>query len=120
MIYVLAWVIGICNPLSALLVGPWLARRVSWARKAQGFGWALLALAQVAFLAFGFASQLDGFRYAQPLMIPLAAFNFWAWWSSRRPSARSLRAGEAACAAMAEGMLEQQAKMALDSPHDRG
>lgn len=82
MIYVLAWVIGICNPLSALLVGPWLARRVSWARKAQGFGWALLALAQVAFLAFGFASQLDGFRYAQPLMIPLAALNFWAWFQA--------------------------------------
>lgn len=80
MIYVLAWVIGICNPLSALLVGPWLARRASWARKAQGYGWALLALAQVAFLAFGFASQLDGFRYAQPFMIPLAALNFWAWW----------------------------------------
>jgi hypothetical protein len=107
-IYALAWIIGICNPLSALLVGPWLARRVAWARKAQGVGWALLALAQVAFLAFGFASQLDGFRFAQPLMIPLALMNFAAWLSMRRPSARSAEAGARAVQAMAEGMRVAQ------------
>jgi hypothetical protein len=84
--YILAWIIGAANPMSALLVGPALGRKIGErrARRAQGVGWALLAISQVTFLAFGFASKLDGFRYAQPLMIPIAAFNFYVWWCAGR------------------------------------
>lgn len=82
----LAWIIGLANPASALLVGPALA---SWvgparARRLQGVGWVVLGIAQVCFLAFGFAAQLDGFRFAQPLMIPIAALNFGVWWAVGR------------------------------------
>jgi hypothetical protein len=77
----LAWIIGLANPASALLVGPALGSRLgpARARRVQGYGWALLGAAQALFLVFGFASQLDGFRYAQPLMIPIAAWNFLTW-----------------------------------------
>lgn len=95
----LAWVIGVGNPLSALLTGPLLTRLAksgriprSWVFRAQGVGWAVLGVAQAAFLAFGVVSGLAGFRYAQPLMIVVAAVNFGVWWSlrPRGPLAESL------------------------------
>lgn len=78
---VLSVVIGLCNPLSASLTGPFLARRVSAARarQIQGAGWAVLFAGQTVFLVFGILSGLPGFRWVQPLMIIVAAVQFWEW-----------------------------------------
>jgi len=52
---VLSWVIGLANPVSAALVGPALARVLArfgggrWVLRAQGTGWLVLAIAQLAF-----------------------------------------------------------------------
>lgn len=87
---VLSWVIGVANPVSALLVGPALA---TWLRNrqhsrlvevCQGGGWAILGIAQAAFFWFGVVSQLDGFRFAQPMMIVIAALNFVVWRKAMR------------------------------------
>lgn len=79
-------IIGVGNPLSALLTGPFLARMgasESVVRRAQGAGWIFLAFAQVAFVFFGIATGLIGFRYAQPTMIVVALFNFLMWYQMR-------------------------------------
>ncbi|WP_460406548.1 hypothetical protein [Actinophytocola sediminis] len=86
----LSWVIGLANPISAALVGPALARLLTrlgvtrWIFRAQGAGWLVLAIAQLAFLTFGYAAGFPGFQYAQPLMIPIAGLNFLAWLLTRR------------------------------------
>jgi hypothetical protein len=88
----LSWVIGMANPVSAWLVGPFLGwlmrRRASAARRVATLtGWLVLGVAQTAFLMFGFASGFLGFRYAQPLMIPISLLNFVAvYWLSKRAS----------------------------------
>jgi hypothetical protein len=78
---VLSVVIGLCNPLSASLTGPFLARRVSAARarQIQGAGWAVLFFGQLAFLTYGVLSAVPGFRWIQPLMIVVAGVQFWEW-----------------------------------------
>lgn len=82
---VLSWVIGLANPISAALVGPAFAAALTrrglarWTIRAQATGWLVLAIAQCAFLTFGYASGYAGFQYAQPLMIPVAAINYLAW-----------------------------------------
>lgn len=86
----LSWIIGLANPASALLVGPclaWLlrARPPAVRRRAQIVGWCLLAVAQLAFLAFGFAGGYAGFQFAQPMMIPISAANFAVAWFLTRP-----------------------------------
>jgi hypothetical protein len=85
---VMSWIIGIANPLSALLVGTALAlllsRRPRLALWCAGVGWLVLLIAQVTFLTFGFKSGFPGFRFAQPLMIPVAAANFVCWVLLRR------------------------------------
>jgi len=91
---VLSWVIGLANPVSAALVGPAFARllarigRGRWVVRAQGTGWLVLAVAQLAFLTFGYAAGFPGFKYAQPLMIPVAGLNFVAWLLARRRTGR--------------------------------
>lgn len=77
----MSWVIGLANPTSALLVGPFLGRLLGsrYTRRAQGFGWLLLAVAQAAFLLFGFVSGFPGFKFAQPWMVPIALANFVVW-----------------------------------------
>lgn len=83
---VLAWVVGCANPISATCTGPLLTRMgvsARLARRAQGVGWAVLAVGQMAFLTFGLVSGLSGFRFAQPLMILVAGANFLVWWSTR-------------------------------------
>lgn len=91
---VLSWVIGLANPVSAALVGPAFARLLSrsggdrWVVRAQGTGWLVLAVAQLAFLTFGYAAGFPGFKYAQPLMIPVAGLNFVAWLLARRRAGR--------------------------------
>jgi hypothetical protein len=81
----LSWVIGLANPISAVLVGPAFAATLTrrglarWIIRAQATGWLVLAIAQGAFLTFGYASGYPGFQYAQPLMIPVAAINYLAW-----------------------------------------
>lgn len=89
----LSILIGIANPLSALLTGPALARLIGArrARVTQGAGWAVLALGQTVFLLFGVLSGFPGFRWFQPLMIPVAAVNFVVWWRSGWTSASALR-----------------------------
>jgi hypothetical protein len=88
----LAWIIGFGNPIAATLHGPALARwlgnhgRRHLIEPAQGTAWAVLFLTQCTFLAFGVISALGGFRWAQGLMIPVAAINFVVWWKYR-PSA---------------------------------
>lgn len=88
----MSWIIGIANPLSALLVGTTLAllltahpRLALWC---SGLGWLVLLIAQVTFLAFGFESGFPGFKYGQPAMIPIAAANFVAWILLRRRARR--------------------------------
>lgn len=76
----LSWVIGAGNPLSATLTGPLLARlgrSPEVVRRAQRTGWAVLFVVQVTFTLFGWVSGLDGFRIAQPVMIGVAAMNYW-------------------------------------------
>lgn len=85
----LAWIIGFGNPIAATLHGPALARWLGTHRRrhliepAQGTAWAVLFLTQCTFLTFGIISALGGFRWAQGLMIPVAALNFWVWWKYR-------------------------------------
>lgn len=76
--------IGAANPASALLTGPALARLIGQrrARVTQGWGWAVLALGQTVFLIFGVVSGFPGFRWIQPIMIPVALANFVVWWRS--------------------------------------
>jgi hypothetical protein len=94
---ILSWIIGMANPASAWLVGPflaWLLRRRSPAarRRVSLAGWLVLGVAQVAFLAFGFGSGFLGFRYAQPLMIPISLLNFVAvYWLAKRASDQGRR-----------------------------
>jgi len=79
MLNLMSWIIGIANPLSALLVGAALALLLShhprlalWATIA---GWLVLLIAQLTFLAFGYRSGFPGFKFGQPMMIPVAAAN---------------------------------------------
>ena len=89
-LHVLAWIIGACNPLSALLVGPALAQflvrhgRARWVAWAQNTGWLVLAAAQVSFIGFGWISGYGGFKWAQALMVPAALLNFTAGVLARR------------------------------------
>jgi hypothetical protein len=84
----MSWIIGIANPLSALLVGTSLALLLSdqprLALWCSGVGWLVLLIAQITFLAFGFKSGFPGFRFGQPAMIPIAAANFVCWVLLRR------------------------------------
>lgn len=78
----MSWIIGIANPLSALLVGAALALLLSsrprLALWCTSIGWLVLLIAQLTFLGFGFKSGFPGFRFAQPAMILVAAANLWA------------------------------------------
>lgn len=83
----LSWLIGWCNPLSAVLVGPALAWvltklhvRPIVQRRVALVGWLVLGVAQIAFLVFGFGGGFPGFKFAQPLMIPISLANFAASW----------------------------------------
>lgn len=88
MLDLMSWVIGIANPLSALLVGTslslLLASRPRLALWCSGIGWLVLLVAQFTFLAFGYKAGFPGFKFGQPLMIPVAAANFVAWLLLRR------------------------------------
>lgn len=89
-LHLLAWIIGACNPLSAILVGPaltqWLVRHgmARWTPWTQGTGWLVLAAAQVSFLGFGWLTGYGGFKWAQALMIPAALLNLTAGIIARR------------------------------------
>lgn len=88
----MSWIIGIANPLSALLVGTaltlLLSNRPRLALWCSGIGWLVLLVAQLTFLAFGYTSGFPGFKFGQPLMIPIAAANFVAWILLRRRARR--------------------------------
>lgn len=77
----LSWIIGCCNPISALLVGPVLGVVASprWARRSAAVGWVVLATAQAAFVAFAATTGYGGFRWAQALMIPVTLLQFTVW-----------------------------------------
>jgi hypothetical protein len=83
---IMSWVIGVANPLSATLTGPLLVVTLgaNRASKWQEAGWLVLLVGQTTFLAFGLISDLPGFKYAQPFMIPVAAMNFTLWLMHRR------------------------------------
>lgn len=88
----MSWIIGVANPLSALLVGTTLALLLSGRPRlalwCSGVGWLVLLVAQVTFLAFGFKSGFPGFKFGQPMMIPIAAGNFVCWLLLRRRARR--------------------------------
>jgi hypothetical protein len=90
----MSWVIGVANPLSATLTGPLLIvllnadRAVRW----QEAGWLVLLVGQTTFLAFGLISDLPGFKYAQPFMIPVAGMNFTLWLIHRRNLKKAISA----------------------------
>jgi hypothetical protein len=75
----LSWVIGLGNPLTALAVGPTIV--TFWGprpgRRVVKIGWCTLFLTQLTFLAFGFASGYMAFKIAQPLMLPISAWNYY-------------------------------------------
>lgn len=86
---VLSWIIGLGNPLTALMVGPTIL--TFWGPEPSGrvirIGWIALFLTQATFLAFGFASGYLAFKVAQPLMIPISAWNYHltvAGWARKR------------------------------------
>jgi hypothetical protein len=91
MLNLMSWIIGIGNPLSALLVGTALALPLSGRPRlalwCSGIGWLVLLVAQLTFWAFGYTSGFPGFKFGQPLMIPIAAANFACWILLRRRSA---------------------------------
>lgn len=83
---VMAWIIGIGNPTSALLTGPVLTKLATHgyvtptvARAGQGVGWVVLGLAQAVFVLFGLTTNLGGFKFAQPALILIASVNFTIW-----------------------------------------
>ena len=85
----LSWVIGIGNPVTALMVGPTIATFFGPApsRRVTNAGWVTLFVTQLTFLAFGFASGYLAFKIAQPLMIPVSAWNYYlnvSRWAQRR------------------------------------
>jgi hypothetical protein len=74
------------NVMSMLLVGPMLVllmRRLKWSNKqilAIGLiGWTALFIAQVVmWRVFGYAAGYPGFKYIQPLALPISFGNFLA------------------------------------------
>lgn len=86
---VLSWIIGLGNPLTALAVGPTVV--TFWgpvpSRRVVKAGWFTLFGTQLTFLAFGFASGYMAFKVAQPLMIPISAWNYYltvSGWAAQR------------------------------------
>jgi hypothetical protein len=61
------------------------------ARRGQGFGWAALFAAQLTFVVFGFTGDFVGFKFIQPLMIPVALANFVVWRQHGRMLMRGAR-----------------------------
>lgn len=116
---ILSWVIGMANPASAWLVGPFLAwllrHRSPAARRRVGLaGWLVLGVAQAAFLVFGFGSGFLGFRYAQPLMIPISVLNFVAvFWLAKRSSDQGRREALSELAVRRAGKAGYERWMAL-------
>lgn len=91
----LSWVIGIGNPVTALMVGPTIA--TIWgpvpSRRATTLGWVALFVTQLTFLAFGFSSHYAAFRVAQPCMLPIALWNYHltsSQWAVKRRSALTI------------------------------
>ena len=84
----LSWIIGLGNPLTAFAVGPTILTfwgPVPSARIIR-IGWFTLFGTQLTFLAFGFASGYLAFKVAQPLMIPISAWNYYltvSGWATR-------------------------------------
>jgi hypothetical protein len=75
----LSWVIGLGNPLTALAVGPTVVTFFgpTPSKKVVTIGWFTLFGTQLTFLAFGFASGYLAFKVAQPMMIPISAWNYY-------------------------------------------
>lgn len=75
----LSWIIGLGNPLTALAVGPTIL--TFWGPEPSvriiRIGWFTLFGTQITFLLFGFASGYLAFQVAQPLMIPISAWNYY-------------------------------------------
>lgn len=46
--------------------------------------WAVLFGVHVTLVAFGFVGDYAGFKYLQPVMIPLTASSFWMTWRAAR------------------------------------
>lgn len=85
----LSWIIGLGNPITALMVGPTVLTLFGPrpADRVVKLGWVALFATQLTFLAFGFASGYLAFKVAQPLMIPVSAWNYHltvARWAVRR------------------------------------
>lgn len=85
----LSWIIGLGNPLTAFAVGPTIM--TFWGpepgRRVVKVGWFALFGTQLTFLAFGFASGYMAFKVAQPIMIPISAWNYYlltSGWAARR------------------------------------
>jgi hypothetical protein len=86
---VLSWIIGLGNPLTAFAVGPtvmtfWGPRP---SRRVVKIGWCVLFGTQLVFLTFGFVSGYVAFRIAQPMMIPISAWNYYltvSGWAAKR------------------------------------
>lgn len=85
----LSWVIGLGNPLTALMVGPTVL--TFWgpvlSARVVRLGWLALFFTQGTFLVFGFVSGYMAFKVAQPLMIPISAWNYYltvSRWASQR------------------------------------
>ncbi len=91
---ILSWVIGLGNPLTALAVGPTIV--TFWGptpgRRVVKIGWCALFVTQITFLVFGFASGYMAFKVAQPLMIPISAWNYYLMVSERATWQRERRA----------------------------
>jgi hypothetical protein len=91
----LSWIIGLGNPITALMVGPTVA--TFWgpvpSRRVTTIGWLALFVTQLTFLAFGYASGYVAFRVAQPCMLPIAAWNYYlvsnSWATARRSTLAS-------------------------------
>jgi hypothetical protein len=93
---VLSWVIGLGNPLTALAVGPTIM--TFWGptpgKRVVKVGWCALFVTQSTFLAFGFASGYMAFMIAQPMMIPISAWNYYltvSGWATRQRGQRERR-----------------------------
>jgi hypothetical protein len=83
-LWMMSWIIGVANPLSAALVGPILivlSKKFNWSDRiaitGEIIGWIIVFAAQLTFMIFGFKSDMPGFKYAQPCMILVAAVNLW-------------------------------------------
>jgi hypothetical protein len=85
----LSWIIGLGNPLTAFAVGPTIV--TFWGprpgKRVVKAGWFVLFGTQLTFLAFGFASGYMAFKVAQPMMIPISAWNYYltiSGWAAQR------------------------------------